>query len=456
MKIYSVAVACCAAALVVGILSGSDAHASNTGWVISQPAKNHEVEGYTSTTSVAQRHKLQFHISATTPFVSLTIFRMGYYGGAGAQRVQSFPVVRVHKEAIPKQNQETGLIQPSWPVSLSFTVPSKWKSGMYMAKAVNTDGFESYIPFIVAEDHPTAPLLFIHSDLTDQAYNQWGGASLYRGTAPALHTSHAVQVALNRPNSAQNGAGEVLLWEYPMIRFLERNGYKVTYATSSDINSHPDLLQKFKGIIVTGHDEYWTKAMFDGYEQAVARGVNMMFFSANTAYRQIRISNGIITGYKDAYKDDPAYDEDEENATTQWRDAPLNRPESVLTGAMFTTQVKKAFPYVISNPTHWVFAGTGVKKGEDVQGMVGYECDKVFSEFPKPKNVQVLSSSPVVTTKGAPDTCQSTIYKAPSGAIVFNAGTIQWSSRLDSWHSRYGESDIIEKITTNLLRATLL
>jgi hypothetical protein len=249
-----------------------------------------------------------------------------------------------------------------------------------------------------------------------------------------------------------NGSGDFLLWEYPMIRFLEKNNFDVDYATSSYVDSHPDILTQYKHIIVTGHDEYWTKTMRDAYESAVAHGVHLDLFASNTAYRQIRVENGIITGYKDAFKKDPELDGDEENATTEWRTPEVGRPESTLTGAMFVTQVKKAYPYIITNPSNWVYAGTGAKQGQAIPGIVGYECDKVFSDFPKPATLQILSISPVVTTKDIKEVCNSSIYTALSGSIVFNAGTIQWSSALDSWHSKFGENAIIKKMTLNILQ----
>ncbi|HSX24462.1 MAG TPA: N,N-dimethylformamidase beta subunit family domain-containing protein [Candidatus Andersenbacteria bacterium] len=424
---------------------------SYDGWRILRHVKNHEIEGYASNPSIVQGQTLDLHISSKTPDNSATIFRLGWYGGVGAQKITALSNIHAIPRKIPSADSGTGLVQPNWPITTTVQIPSNWRSGIYLIKLKNQDGFESYIPFVVKDASPHASIALVHTDTTDQAYNAWGGNSLYRGSTKKLGVTRAVTISLDRPLIQNDGAGYILEWEYPMIKFLEKNGYNISYISSSDIVADPNILKKFKSVLLIGHDEYWTKIQFDAYEDAVKSGVNLGIFAANTDYRQVRINNRVLIGYKDSYKSDPEFDEDETQATTEWRSPIVHRPESTLIGAMFATQVPKAFPLVITNPNHWVFAGTNVTQGQAIPGMVGYECDKVFSGFPKPNNLEVLTESPVVNMKDAPDVCQSTIYQAPSGAYVFNAGTIQWSSALDSFHSRFGENPIIQQVTKNIL-----
>lgn len=446
--------------IIVGLLHGLWApyiwpvhiiEANYGGWRITHHAKNHEVEGYASQSSVAAGQSIDLHISSKTKNNSATIFRLGWYGGAGAKKMITIPNTSASLQNIPAADVATGLVQPNWPVTTTVHIPSDWQSGEYMIKLINADDVQSYIPFVVKDASPKNSLVLVHTDTTDQAYNAWGGNSLYRGSTEKLGVNRGVKISLNRPLIQNDGAGYIFEWEYPMIRFLEKSGYSASYISSSDIVAHPDILKQFKTVLIIGHDEYWTKVQFDAYESAVKSGVNLGIFAANTDYRQIRIENNVLVGYKDSYKADPEFGEDESAATTEWRSPVVHRPESALIGAMFTTQVPKAFPLVVTNPTHWIFSGTNVQKGQAIPGMVGYECDKVFSEFPKPNNLEILTTSPVTTTRGTPDICQSTIYQAQSGAYVFNAGTIQWSSALDSFHSRFGENPIIQKATKNIL-----
>ncbi|MCE9642874.1 MAG: hypothetical protein K8Q97_00965 [Candidatus Andersenbacteria bacterium] len=421
------------------------------GWRITQHANNHEVEGYASQTSVTAGQSIDLHISSKTEHNSAIIFRLGWYDGVGGKKMATISSIRASMRQIPSANPDTGLVQPNWPIAATVQIPSDWQSGVYVVKLINAENFQSYIPFVVKDISVKNSLALVHTDITDQAYNAWGGNSLYRGFTEKLGISRGVQISLQRPLLQNDGAGYIFEWEYPMIRFLEKNEYSVSYISSSDIVANPNILKQFKTILIVGHDEYWTKIQFDAYQAAVKSGVNLGIFAANTDYRQIRIENNVLIGYKDSYRLDPEFDEDESAATTEWRSSIVHRPESTLIGAMFATQVPKAFPLVITNPSHWIFSGTNVQKNQAIPGMVGYECDKVFSEFPKPNNLEILTTSPVLTMKKVPEVCNATIYQAPSGAYVFNAGTIQWSSALDKYHSRFGENAIIQRATKNIL-----
>ena len=69
-------------------------------------------------------------------------------------------------------------------------------SGIYFAKLVRTDGGgSSHVTFIVRDDDGHSDVLFQTSDTTWQAYNQYGGNSLYVGS-PA---GRAYKVSYNRP-----------------------------------------------------------------------------------------------------------------------------------------------------------------------------------------------------------------------------------------------------------------
>src|SRR5262249_47364951 len=155
------------------------------------------------------------------------------------------------------------------------------------------------IYFVVRDDLKRSDLLFQTSVTTYQAYNNWSDFSLY--TEP-----QASQVSFDRPYSRGNGSGDFLFWEYSLMRFLEREGYDVTYTTNLDTHLRGDLLKDHKAFLSVGHDEYWTWEMRNNVEAARDAGVHLGFFGANICYWQIRLeasgctgdANRVIVGYK--------------------------------------------------------------------------------------------------------------------------------------------------------------
>src|SRR5262249_10111832 len=324
-----------------------------------------------------------------------------------------------------------------------------WPSGYYLAKlTAEPTGEESYILFIVREDARPSIYLAQSSVVTFQAYNNWGGKSLYEFNSTG---GQAFAVSLNRPYAASpdlkaadsTGAGPFLRgWEYNMVRWLERSGYDVTYTTNLDIHEDSDALQSHRAFLAVGHDEYWTWAMRQRLETARDHGIHLAFFSANSGYWQIRLEPSRVNGESDrtivAYKeraltDDPLYlDRDPSNdqmVTTKWRSAPVNRPEAALIGGMYLEDTPEIDgDLVIESSLNWVVQNTGLKQGAHLPGLLGYEVDGLADS--SPPNVIVITRSPVGSTFAS-----STLYQAPSGALVFNAGSMQWVWGLDDFRA---------------------
>jgi len=188
--------------------------------------------------------------------------------------------------------------------------------------------------------------------------------------------------------------------------------------------------------------------------------VNVAFFGADAVYWQIRfeasaggVPNRVMVCYKDATKD-PVQGP---TTTVEFRQSPVNRPEQTLMGLQFTSQTQNNgyVSYVVNNSSHWIYAGTGFKDGNTVSGIVGYETDHQFSNFPLPNSVAgsytLLSRSTYTNYNGASDWANSSIYQAPSGAWVFDAGTIGWSWGLDNYGSHNIADTRIQQTTANLL-----
>ncbi len=311
---------------------------------------------------------------------------------------------------------------------------------------------------------------------TYQAYNDYPndgatGKSLYAfnsyGATTVTGDKNAAKVSFDRPYHG-DGTGidwgqSVFAWEISFIRWIEQAGYDVTYSTDVDTHTNGGRLLNYRGFLSVGHDEYWSKPMFDAVLAARDAGVHLAFFSANTIYWQIRfepsssgVPNRVQVGYKNAAIDpisDPSL------KTVLWRDPPVNRPEQTLIGVQFTAGVpfnNGAFvPYVVTNSSSWVYAGTGFQDGDSLPKMVGYEADRLFSQYPPPTAVAgtytLLSHSPIDSTEYS----NSSVYQAPSGAWVFGAGTTNWSLALDNTGVFGGGLNIvdprIQRTTANIL-----
>lgn len=424
-------------------------------------AQHGEIEGYASAVSVNRGESISLFVNTADPSYDLTVYRVGWYGGAGARRVAGpFHRTGVQQPA-PSIDAATGLVECHWTDPLVLQVPrndadaTDWASGVYLVKLVGSSGKQRYMIFTVRDDERHADLLMQNSVNTYQAYNFWGGHSLYSvGSVPESH-----QVSFDRPYD-QQGAGPFLQWEIEMVRFLEKEGFDVSYTTDVDVDAAPQRLLDHKAFLVVGHDEYWTRSERDGVEAALAHGVHLGFFAANVGYWQVRTqpspstgqASRVIVGYKHECRSDPILATDPSLATCRWRDAPVSRPEAALVGVMFDDG---AFgidsDIVISQCPDWVCAGTPVSSGTVLKGLLGNEVDSVAPS--SPVGLQVIAASPYTNVNGQSGTSNAVTYTAPSGAIVFSTGSMQWNWGLDDggWHaSRVNPA--VQQMTRNVLR----
>src|SRR4029078_2328399 len=216
-------------------------------------------------------------------------YRLGYYGGMGARLKADLGTFTGVKQPQGVSDPSTGLLDCSnWSETTSWAVPSNAVSGFYIVKLQDAGGNINNIVFIVRDDASHSDILVQAPDATWQAYNGYGGNYLYAGPPP-FPQGHAVKVSYNRPFFVYNAAfltdGRGSDWymndSYPMIRWLERNGYDVTYFNNTDMALSGGLVLNHKIYVAHGHDEYWSKEMRDNIETARAAGVNLAFFTGN-------------------------------------------------------------------------------------------------------------------------------------------------------------------------------
>ncbi len=445
------------------------------------------IQGYATQISVNRGASVGFKVSTNAANYRFDIYRLGYYGGLGARKVASVNPTASLPQTQPAclNDSATGLIDcGNWATSGSWTVPANAASGIYIAKVIRADtGGASHIVFVVRNDASTADVLFQTSDTTWHAYNNYGGNSLYLG-APA---GRAYKVSYNRPfntRAVDNGQDWLFNSEYPMLRWLEANGYDLTYASGVDTDRAGSLLLNHRTFLSVGHDEYWSAAQRTSVETARNAGVNLAFFSGNEIFWKTRWENS-IDGTSTPYRTLVTYKETTAGAkidptttwTGTWRDprfsppADGGRPENALSGTIFMVNdgatTSLVVPAADGKMRLWrntsvatLAAGTSATLPN---GTLGYEWDIDADNGFRPAGLVRLSSTtvpnaPVLVDYGSTYgtgtvTHSLTLYRHASGARVFGAGTVQWAWGLDANHDR-GSTPAdarMQQATVNLL-----
>ena len=451
--------------------------------MIPDGAKSHRtsrVEGYCSRQSVKAGEKLDFFISTkpASKFI-LEVFRTGYYGGAGARHMTTLGPFDGKTQPVPEMGANR-LRECQWEASTSLTIPADWTSGVYLGRLStvpdNADQpyWQSYVIFIVKDDRK-ADILFQCSDNTWQAYNQWPvNESLY--TDPRAAHAPGVSVSFDRPygkyvqifdNPQSMGSGEFLLWEFPISYWLEKEGYDVTYCSNVD-NLDPANLSRVKAMISPGHDEYWDLRQYQNVKQAIAGGLSVLWLSANDVYMVTPFTPNAAGAANRRLTRETCYGEfrEEEKEAYSKVLGPFENPgpdEREIIGARTIVPFNGGGDWTCAQPDHWLFAGTGMKKGDSIPGLVGWE----FHGDPDTarEGLQVVAEGNVWAGGTRLGKYAATVFEGPRQNIVFNASTIFWGQGLSSppghmipWshYSRpHGPDERVQKITANALKRAL-
>lgn len=431
------------------------------------------IEGYCSRTSVKAGQTISFHVSTnpSSPF-RIDLYRMGYYGGAGARKITSFGPfpgrVQPDPEIGPRRLREC-----KWEPCVSFSVPADWPSGVYLGKlTAEREGLQSYIVFIVRDNRP-ADFIFQCSDTTWQAYNRWPSQfSLYDDGQNTWYWGPGVDISFDRPYGKycqifdaplSTGSGEFLLWEFPMAYWMESLGYDVTYISNLDTHADSENLLRAKGIISIGHDEYYSLAMFNGLRSAINSGVNVAFFSGNVCCGRIdpRPSAAGVPDRIFSRVDfwGPRDEEEIKRFPTMGLLPHESANSNLLVGAGNVAPTTGGSDFICSKPDHWIFSGTGMKLGEGIPGLVGWEWHGNPAGIP---GLEVVSTGPTQSAPGQPNggIYTSTIYPGPKRNFVFNASTIWWADGLSAppgyirpsvYTTPKGPDSRVQQITRNIL-----
>lgn len=429
------------------------------------------IEGYCSRTSVRAGESISFHVS-TNPAsrFTLDIYRMGYYGGAGGRHVSSLGPFKGATQPDPPVGEKR-VRDCQWEPCATLKIPHDWLSGVYLGKlTAESGGLQSYVIFVVRDDRP-ADFIFQCSDTTWQAYNRWPNQfALYDDGKDQWYWGPNVQVCFNRPYGKycqildaplSTGSGEWFLWEFPLAHWLESQGCDVTYISNLDTHADPKGLLRAKGFLSVGHDEYYSIEMFRHLKSAINAGLNVAFLSGNAVCGRILLAPDANGARLRAFErigvfGPPGGTRD----FVAMNSLPHERPyANELIGAHSTGPVTGGADWICAEPGHWLFEGTGMKKGDGIPGLVGWEWHGDPAPIP---GLEVVATGPTQDAPGKPNggVFTATIYPGPKGNFVFNAATCWWADGMSAppgyvrpsvYTSPKGPDTRAQQITANIL-----
>ena len=363
-----------------GWVKAENTKAGNKGWDsdvtmrfsadFSRRKEAKRVEAYFDQTSIGCGQSATLKIVGAKS-ADVSLYRIGYYKGAGARLIQTIKSAK------------------------KITATQSTPPGQYLVKLKSPGYRSTFVPLVIT-GQVTSNVTFVSSVLTWQAYNQWGGVSLYKGVDGKRET-RATFVSLDRPYDG-DGAGQFRYMEQPLVQLMEQLSLDINYLTDVDLDNAPQI--DSASIVLGGHSEFWTQSMRNVIEREINEGTNLLVFGGNTAYAKTELDSRTI------------------NNRIPYRD--INQPESLFMGSQFfAVGIKKDLEVQAANS--WPFKVLG-KTGK-IKGIYGYEADTAMGT--KGPGVEVLARASISPTeKGF--VAMSTYYAAPSGAGVLNLGTNAW------------------------------
>lgn len=437
-----------------------------------------DVEGYCSRQSLYAGEKLDIFVSTKIESeVTIEIFRTGYYGGKGARLMKTLGPFPSKPQPVPELKRgDRHLVECEWKATAGLEIPEDWTSGVYLGRLGTPDEtghgyWQSYVVFIVKDDRP-ADICLQCSDNTWQAYNRWPTKySVY--THPKGNQGPWADVSFDRPygkyaqiyeNPMSIGSGEWLCFEFPFAYWLEKEGYDVSYCSNADMND-PEYAKpgRFKAFLSNGHDEYWDIRAYENAEKLRDSGTSLLFFSGNSVCWVTPMTPSTDGRENRIMFRGGPYGGDYKYAVARERDEgpfPHRGPdEGYLMGSRNVDPVNGGGDWICTKPDHWIFEGTGMKEGEAIPGLIGWEY---HGDPPEDiDGLEVVAAGTALQGGVNPQQWTATIYPGPKDNFVFNASTIFWCQGLSSppghmlpwshWSRPHGPDERVQQITKNLL-----
>ena len=363
------------------------------------------IDGYTDRLSYRAGDVVELCCSTQAPEFSVEIARVG----GTREIVWRATGVRGTSQPVPERASELGC---DWTPSVQLTIPAQWRSGYYevVLRVVDeaTGRSDEGLAFFVVRPDPggdrSGRLLLVLSTNTYNAYNDWGGPSLYTGATQVSFLRPMAKGFLRKPEpylrypnlddvhdpeherfrswadlhglARWSGSSGWYQWERLFVQWAERAGYEVDVAVNADLDMHPDVVEGYKLVVSVGHDEYWSWGMRDTAEDFVESGGNIAFFSGNAVCWQVRLEDDgrTMVSYKADPAADPLFGTDQQHlVSTLWCSELVGRPENRLTGVSFSRggyiRMGDAVPRASGGltawrPDHWVFRGCDLHYGD--------------------------------------------------------------------------------------------
>ena len=415
------------------------------------------VQGWFDTTSATCGDQVGLHISGNGAPVKIKVYRMGYYNGDGARLITETSTKVIPDYGVSEISPAPeSTVNTHWPVAWTLKISSETLPGQYLIRLDDGVGASTFVPLTVSDPEAKSTITFISSVLTWQAYNQWGGYSLYKGPNGRRNTRSTV-VTFDRPYDG-DGSGQFRYMEYPVLRLAEKLGIDLNYITDINLDKNPDSLLDTGSILYGGHAEYWTTNMRTAIRAAIDRGVNFVSLGGNAGYGRPRLQGNDRqmvmwrSSLLDPNRNDPNL------ATTGWRQTPILRPESKLLGAQYVGLGVDG-NYTIPHRDRWPF--TTMTHPDLLKNIVGREVDSPLYSVGPP--VEMLASS-TITFHHKPITVMATYYTNSKNAGVIDISTNGWTCAIDDvcpWHPAISSETqldarlITEEILKGLTRGPL-
>lgn len=448
-----------------------------TSWKIAGDASPTVVQGFANLAYAKLGQDVDLYVDSHAATYRAIAYRMGYYQGLGAHEVWSSPV-------------EKGIVQPpcavapstnmvscaNWHESLVMPITSDFFPGDYLIKLVAGPRAASYVLLTVWDPSSTAAYVVMSRSLVEQGWNTYGGYSYYAGEGPCIlddssypPCNRARVVSFDRPYDTGDGSSDFLTNEYPLVRLMEKEGLDVTYISDVTLSQYPNLLVHHKVLLSLDHDETWTYSERVAVQNAMERGVNVVYFGAAAMVRHARLQSSPLgpdreeVDYRNSYED-PLNGVGNPMQVTgnTWESPPSDWSPIGQIGEEYSGYLAPGdyAPMVISDASSWVFADTGLQNGSSLPNVIASDFDHVMSGAPA--NIQFLAHSPISadesTVSGSTwdgDSYSDMVYftNPSSKAGVIDTGNNVWIGDLrPCTSSTTCEAPTITKITNNILR----